>query len=989
MKKYIPAEFESKWQKKWKDAKVNEVSLEDSSGKKNFYLLVEFTYPSGDLHMGHWFAFAVPDILARLKRMQGYRVFAPNGFDAFGLPAENAAIKHNIHPKDWTFANIEKMKQQFGTMGGLYDWEHQVITCEPQYYKWNQWIFLKMYEKGLAYRGKALANWCPVDQCVLANENVEAGKCWRCGAEVVQKEVDQWFFKITDYADRLLWPEKPNFILLHGFTGAPDKNFFPWLYKELVSKGYEVEVPALPDTDDPDVNKQADFVAKSCKIGPNTIILGHSLGSAVGLKIAENAQIRGLVLAAGFAQPGFKDKERPFEKKFDWKFDFEKIKANVGEAILLRAKNDTAVPVERSDFIKKHIGGKIVDFRATDDHITGEQEPEVLKTLVSFDKASAVDWPQAVREGQNSWIGKSEGVIIKFKVKGSDHLIDVFTTRPDTLWGATFLVLAPELELVSEIATDSEAKNVAEYRAKAAKKSELERKETKEKTGVFTGAYAINPINGEEIPVWIADYALAGYGTGSLFGDAHDERDVEFAKKYGIALKPTLITGVKERDGRILCLQEVFTGYGILVNSGQFSGLTSNEAKKKIVNHLIGQKSASVYVNYHLHDWSISRQRYWGAPIPIIYCDDCGVVPVPEKDLPVELPYEVDYTPKGKPPLATAEDWVNVKCPNCGKAAKREVETMDTFVDSSWYFLRYLDPKNEKEIANKKVLGDWMPVDIYFGGGEHTLGHTLYSRFFVKFLKDIGVLDFDEYAQKRVHHGVILGSDGARMSKSRGNVVNPDEQVSQYGADAVRLYLAFLGPYDLVAPWVPGGLGGVYRFLERVWGLGDKVGEADLSDEDRRIMHKTIKKVGEDIENIKFNTAVAALMEWLNHLSKKAHDGKVLQEEYRTMLLLLAPFAPHMTEELWQEKFAGKGKLESIHSQSWPTYDEKLAKSQTVTIVVQVDGKVRDKLLVEAGTGQSVVEKLAMQSERVTKYLGNGKPQKLIFVPDRLINLVV
>ncbi len=828
MRKYIPVEVEPKWQKKWQDAKVNEVSLESLGGRKKFYLLVEFTYPSGDLHMGHWFAFAVPDILARFKKMQGFEVFAPNGFDAFGLPAENAAIKNNIHPRDWTLENIERMKQQFGTMGALYDWEHQVITCEPQYYKWNQWIFLKMYEKGLAYRGKALANWCPVDQSVLANENVEAGKCWRCGAEVVQKEVDQWFFKITDYAEKLLWA-----------------------------------------------------------------------------------------------------------------------------------------------------------------------------------KDSKVDWPQAVREGQNNWIGKSEGIEIDFPVEGSKEKITVFTKFPETIFGVTFLVVSPENPMVASLATPENKKQVEAYIASAAKKSELERKENKEKTGTFIGSYVTNPVNDRKVPVWVADYVIGSYGTGAVMGvPGSDVRDFEFAKKFGFEV----IKVIAKAKGDTTLIKNVDDALekGFIVNSGEFDGLGAPEpAREKFMEYLEKKGWGKRKINYHLHDWSISRQRYWGAPIPIIYCDDCGVVPVPEKDLPVELPYEVDYAPKGKPPLATAEDWVNVKCPNCGKAAKREVETMDTFVDSSWYFLRYLDPKNDKEIANKKVLADWMPVDIYFGGAEHTLGHTLYSRFFYKFLVDIGAV-FDptsskglrgasEYAQKRVHHGVILGPDGARMSKSKGNVVNPDEQVKVYGADAVRMYLAFLGPYDLVAPWVPTGLGGVYRFLERVWQLQEKCqmpnDKLQMTNEDLEIMHRTIKKVGEDIENIKFNTAVAALMEWLNHLSKKAHEGNVSQEECKTMLLLLAPFAPHMTEEIWSH-FAPDGASRdeqdwSIHKQPWPQYDEKLARSSTVTIVVQVNGKVRDRLPVKAGISQKEVEKLAMGSAKVTSFLGNQKPRKIIFVPGKLINFVV
>ncbi|MEX2028025.1 MAG: leucine--tRNA ligase, partial [Candidatus Curtissbacteria bacterium] len=673
-----------------------------------------------------------------------------------------------------------------------------------------------------------------------------------------------------------------------------------------------------------------------------------------------------------------------------------------------------------------------------------------------------IDWPQAVREGQNNWIGRSEGIEIDFPVEGSKERITVFTKFPETIFGVTFLVVSPENPMVASLTTPENKEQVEAYIANAAKKSELERKENKQKTGAFSGSYVSNPVNGEKVPVWVADYVIGSYGTGAVMGvPGSDVRDFEFANEFGFQV----IKVIAKAEGDTTPIENTddVLEEGFIVNSGEFDGLSSPEpAREKFMDYLEEKGWGKRKVNYHLHDWSISRQRYWGTPIPIIYCDDCGTVPVPEKDLPVELPYDVDYAPRGKAPLATAEDWVKVQCPKCGKEARREVETMDTFVDSSWYFLRYLDPKNDKEIANKQVVSDWMPLDIYFGGAEHTLGHTLYSRFFYKFLVDIGAIvdptslpkglrginptslpkglrginptspnglrGAGEYAQRRVHHGVILGPDGARMSKSKGNVVNPDEQVKVYGADAVRMYLAFLGPYDLVAPWVPSGLGGVYHFLERVWVLSEKVGEAQMSASDLEIMHKTIKKVGGDIEAIKFNTPVAALMEWLNYLSKKAHKTSssvilgtseartpeskksdsgqarmtsgVSREEYKTMLLLLAPFAPHMTEELWshfapsdgasrdKQSFSTNKQNWSIHQQAWPGYDDNLAQPKQVTIVVQINGKVRETLLVEAGTDQKTIEKLAMVSDKVTKFLGKGKPQKVIFVPGRLINFV-
>ena len=762
MKKYIPSEIESIWQKKWQEDKLYKVNL--SNPDKKEYILVEFSYPSGDLHMGHWFAFAVPDILARTKRMQGRNVFFPNGFDAFGLPAENAAIKKGVHPQDWTLANIERMKQQFATMGASFNWENEVITCLPEYYKWNQWIFLKMLEKGIAYRGKRLANWCPNDQTVLANENIEAGRCWRCGAEVIQKEIDQWLLKITDYAEKLEWGEN-----------------------------------------------------------------------------------------------------------------------------------------------------------------------------------SSVEWPKAVREGQNNWIGKSTGVLLDFKLEKSEAKIRVFTTALDTVFGVTFLVLSPEHPLVNKLVLSEHKKEVSVYITKSEKKTELERTSLeKDKTGVFTGAYCINPFNNKIVPIWIADYT---------------EIKTKFSEK-----------------------SELF-------DSGDFDGLTSIEAKKLMEKYIGGNNLGEKTTNYHLHDWSISRQRYWGTPIPIIHCKDCGIVPVPEKDLPVELPYEVDYAPKGKAPLATAEEWVNVLCPNCGKPALREVETMDTFFDSSWYFFRYLDPKNAHKIFDSKVVEDWLPLEVYFGGAEHTLGHTLYSRFFTKFFHDLGLISFDEYAKKRVNRGLILGPDGQKMSKSRGNVINPDDQVKEYGADAVRLYLAFIGPYaETVAPWDKMGLNGVFHFLQRVWSFQEKltINHEPLTMSELRIMHKTIKKVTEDISDYKFNTAVSSLMEWINHLSKRETISK---EEYEALILLLAPFAPHITEQIWQDL----GNKYSIHQQSWPSFDSKYLEEVEYSIPIQVNGKLRSELLIQKDliSNKEVVEKMAIEDEKVRKFLDGKAVKKIVYIPGKIINLVV
>ncbi len=766
MKKYIPNQIESKWQKKWEEDRLYSADLDNPD--KKYYVLAEFAYPSGDLHMGHWFTWGGADVFARFKRMHGYNVFFPNGFDAFGLPAENAAIKRNIHPREWTMSNIESMKKQYQTMGGSFSFKDGVITCLPGYYRWNQWIFLKMLEKGVTYRGKAFTNWCPKDQTVLADEQVVGGVCERCGTEVTKKEISQWFLKITDYADRLLWSKDGN----------------------------------------------------------------------------------------------------------------------------------------------------------------------------------GLDWPKSVMEGQNNWIGKSEGVVINF-----DGL-EVFTTRQDTIFGASFVVISPEHPLLKEYIEPENEKEVEKYLGVVAKKSEVERKEEKEKTGVFTGSYVKNPFTKSQIPVWVADYVLMGYGTGAIMAvPAHDTRDLEFAKKFNLPVV------------------EVINSEGKLINSGEYNGLSTSEAKEKI-----GGKRK---INYHLRDWSISRQRYWGTPIPIIYCPDCGTVPVPEKDLPVELD-----SPKV------------VKCPKCQGEAKRETDTMDGFFDNSWYFFRFLDAENKKEIFAKEIVKNWMPMEIYFGGAEHTLGHTLYSRFFTKFFHDLGLIEFDEYAQRRVNHGIVLGPDGEKMSKSRGNVVNPDGEVREYGADAIRIHMAFFMPYEGTAgPWISERIGGAYRFLQRVWSLQEKVTRSVILSEqseskDLRIMHKTIKKVTEDIESVKFNTAVASLMEWLNHLSKK---DKISADEYSTLLLLLAPFAPHITEELYQLISADKNHpWESIHKQSWPTFDNKYLETEEVSVAVQVNGKVRNTLIIKSDlvSNREVVEKMAMEDEKVQKFLAGKSVKRVVHVTGKIISIV-
>lgn len=804
--KYIPQDVEVKWQKKWEEEKLYQFKLD--SDKTPYYNLVELPYPSGDLHLGHWFAFVPPDVHARYNRMTGKNVFFPNGFDAFGLPAENAAIKRHIHPQDWTMQNIETMTKQFATMGTMIDWTHKAITCLPEYYGWNQWIFIKMFEKGLAYRGKAFTNWCPVDQTVLANENIESGKCWRCGTEVVQKEVEQWFLKITEYADKLIW----------------------------------------------------------------------------------------------------------------------------------------------TDEVKE-------------------------------------DWPQPVREGQNNWIGKSEGAVIEFSIDGMDRTINVFTTRPDTLYGATFLVLAPEHLLVPTVTSKDKEEDVKLYQSKSSKKTEMERKEMKEKTGVFTGGYAINPVNNDTLPIYIADYVLNNYGTGAIMAvPAHDTRDFEFAHKHDIAVNEV----IKSEEG---VNENPYMGSGEIINSESWNGFHMPQDMEKVLSDVEKRGFGERKATYHLRDWSISRQRYWGTPVPMIHCEKDGIVPANISDLPIKLPYDVDFAPTGKPPLATATDWINTTCPKCGGKATRDAETLDTFFDSAWYFYRYLNPEYKEGPFDQSLSKKLMPVDIYFGGSEHTLGHTLYARFFTKFFKDLGLVEFSEFAKKRVQHGIVLGPDGNRMSKSKGNVVNPDDVVKEYGADTVRLYLCFMMPYEAVAPWDPGAIQGIYRFLRRIWDMSEKLDEAELSVDDLYAMNITIKKVGEDIKDIKFNTAVAALMEWLNHLGRKE---KVTMSEYINLLLLLAPFAPHFAEEVYQhmlsltdkKKTSEEKAFKSIHLENWPVYSEKYLQKSEVVIAIQVNGKRRGEVRVESekSSVQAEVEKLAKLE--IPSYLESGV-KKIIYVPGKIINFVV
>ena len=945
MKPYDHQKIESRWQKQWQKEKIYKTP-DSLKGKDNEYILVEFAYPSGNLHAGHWYAYAVPDIYARFRRMQGKNVLFPFGFDAFGLPAENAAIKNKLNPKDWTFSNIESMREQLATTGISFDWSREVTTASPDYYKWTQWLFLRLFEKGLAYQSETPVNWCPSCKTVLANEQVIAGRCERCNTEVEQRLMKQWQLRITNYADRLIddldkldWPEsiktaqknwigrsegteidfsiskKYKYVLLHGFEGKPSDGKYSWLKKELEKRGHEVIAPILPNTNNPSEDEQVETALNATVYDENTILYGHSLGSVVAMKVLEklNKPIASLILSGAFCDSNFKDNwQAPFEKTFKWNFDIKKIKGNTAFIKIVHDINDDGVTDEQCQRLEKMLGVTAKRVKAEKHHFDADVEPELLNAL--------------------------------------SQKIKIFTTRPDTIFGATYLVLSPEHEAILNLKSKIlNLDDVEKYIKKAKGKTELQRQENKEKTGVeIKGLMAINPANKEEIPIWIADYVLPHYGTGAIMAvPADDERDEEFAKKFNLPI-------VKDykRAG--------FESFG-----------------KKVIK-------------YKLRDWVVSRQRYWGCPIPVIHCSNCGVVSVPIQDLPVVLPDIKDYLPdnSGKSPLSKVKKWVNVKCPKCGGNVERETDTLDTFIDSSWYFLRYCDPHNDKKPFDKLRVKNWMPVNFYSGGAEHTNMHLLYSRFFYKALFDLGLVNESEPYIKRMNRGLILGPDGQKMSKSRGNVVDPDDYVKRLGADTVRTYLAFIGPYNEVGayPWSPDSIIGVRRFLEKVWKIGEAVKEFESKKNKshakvNKQLHRTIKDVTEIIEKFKFNTAVPALMKFIN-ISIEFYTDK---DDFETFLKLLAPFAPHITEEIWHNL----GNKKSIHLERWPEYDSKKIQEEFAVIVVQINGKIRATLNIENNLEEKEVLSLALDLHDVKKWTIDKKIIKIIYVKNRLINIVI
>jgi leucyl-tRNA synthetase len=856
--RYDPTVIEEKWRQRWERDDLYRVD-DDAPGDK-WYSLTMYPYPSGVLHIGHWYAFAVPDVYARLQRMRGYNVLFPMGFDAFGLPAENAAIRNGIHPAIWTFDNIAAMRQQYRQMGAMIDWSREVATCTPDYYRWNQWLFLQMLERGLAYRAKGAVWWCPQDQTVLANEQVLEGNiCERCGVEVFKRDLEQWYFRITDYAEELL--------------------------------------------------------------------------------------------------------------------------------------HDT----------------------------------------------EALDWPERVKTMQRNWIGRSEGARLRFMLETppsggmgpggktppssggglageTGDALEVFTTRPDTVWGATFMVLAPEHPLVTKITTPDRRADVDAYIDKARRQTEIERMSTDEaraRTGVFTGGYAVNPVTDERIPVWIADYVLMGYGTGAImavpFGD---QRDFEFARAFGLPIR-AIVQPEAAGEGQVAptldpaTMIEAYDGPGVLINSGPMTGKRVPEELPEIIHWLEETGRGQAEVTYRLRDWLISRQRYWGTPIPVVYCDDCGMVPVPEDQLPVELPLDAEFTPTGQSPLVTHEGFLNTTCPRCGGAARRETDTMDTFVDSSWYWFRYTSPHEESGPFDPEAAARWTPVDLYCGGIEHAILHLLYARFFTKVIRDLRLIEHGEPFLRLRNQGMILAEEGTKMSKSRGTTIAPDELVAQHGADALRLHLMYLGPWDQGGPWNSRGIAGMERFIRRAYGLVTETGSGPFDqtlpngdpeslrrlrakvDRVSRLRAKTIKRVTTDLDEFQFNTMVAALIEYVNELMKLQESALIHNPEWRealeTLVLLIAPSTPYVAEELWERL----GMPYSVHHQPWPAYNEALTEDEAVEYVIQINGKVRDRLPSASNETEQRVINVARQRDKIIDALNGQEPRKIIFVQDRLVNFVL
>ncbi len=985
---YDHRKIEKKQQKIWDKNKLYQTS--DKSNKPKCYILDMFPYPSGEgLHVGHVEGYTATDIYSRFKRMNGFNVLHPMGWDAFGLPAENYAIKNKVNPEISTKKNVDNFRRQLKNVGFSYDWGREINTTDPKYYKWTQWIFLQLYKKGLAYESFEPINWCPSCQTGLANEDLEDGKCERCGSIVEKKPMHQWVLKITDYAERLLsglpklsWPEsvkesqrnwigksegaeidfeidrKYNFVLIHGFKSDSTRGFFPWLKNELEDRGHRVMALDLPEPFTPDIEKQAEYILKNIKFDNQTIIVGHSLGTVVTLKVLEKLKqsVHKTILVAGLLNPDLKKYGNFLPKvMIDWRLDFSKIKTKMGELVILRDLNDDVIGDGQCLKIQKELGGRLIEVEAHGAHFRGKIEPAILEQCLE-------------------------------KVK-------IFTTRPDTLYGATYLVLAPEHPIVEKyLATLNNTSKVKKYiKATLAKTEIIRTAEGKEKTGVLLDSLrAINPANNESLPVYIADYVLPDYGTGAIMAvPAHDERDWLFAQKFGLPKRVVVWPdqggiNLKQTEALELVDTRPYLGDGYLIDSGEFSGLDSEKAKIAITRKTNGRWLAK----YKLRDWVFSRQRYWGEPIPIIHCEKCGIVPVPEKDLPVRLPKVKSYAPTGtgESPLADIKSWVNVKCPKCGAKAKRETNTMPQWAGSSWYYLRFLDSENNKELVSRPKADYWLSgggVDMYVGGVEHATRHLIYARFWHKFLYDLGLVKDDEPFHQLKHQGLILGEDGRQMRKRWGSVINPDDVVRDYGADTLRIYEMFMGPFEQSIPWSTGNLIGSRRFLDRVFRLSSRVGASRLSGERLgSILERSIKKVGEDIETFSFNTGISTLMV----LSNKFEELAIINlDDWKIFLRLLAPFAPHLAEELW----ARLGQKKSIHLEVWPKFDSNKLVDNEVKVAVQINGKTRGQIVVPVSADELEVRKAVQKDRDLEKWFAGKTVTKVFFVQGKIINLIV
>ncbi len=1143
MKEYNHKEIEKKWQKKWKEGGVYKTT--EQKDKPKCYVLDMFPYPSGEgLHVGHPKGYIATDVYSRFKKMNGFNVLHPMGWDAFGLPAENYAIKNKVHPSLAVKKNIKRFKEQLGKIGFNYDWEREINTTNPEYYKWTQWIFLQMFKKGLAYESNEPINWCPKCKTGLANEDLEGDKCERCGTVVEKKMMRQWVLKITDYADRMLedlenlnWPEsikesqknwigksegaeiefkvkssktndkKNNVIIIHGCpsnaekemdhrTRTYDKHWQPWIKNILEEAGVKVELPLMPHPWAPKYEEHKKVFEK-LDINENTILIGHSCGASFLVRwLGETGKkVKSLIMVAPWKD---ENDENPICGEFYTYSVNGNIKLQVENIIVFTSDNEEEIGKDTAKLFKDRLEAKVKELKGhghfVQRHMGTDKFPELLEEIIQTPK------------------------------------ITVFTTRPDTLFGATYCVLAPEHELVDELKGQIENwDEVEKYRDEVAKKTEIERTaEGKEKTGVeLKGVKAINPANNEELPIFIADYVLAHYGTGAIMAvPAHDERDFEFAKKFGLEIKQVIIpcaddsknppqNGLEEveRETVIVYLKDAETGKyallnwhgtlegittgimggiengqtseeavlseieeesgitgvtitkklnwitsarycashknqnryaiahtylaevkniksqvevsdkekslhtlvwvdenevsdlltpdhqkfiwkqiqkttyldgdGRLVNSGKFDGMDSEEAKKAITEFVGGQMKTT----YKLRDWVFSRQRYWGEPIPIIHCEKCGAVPVFEKNLPVILPEVESYEPTGtgESPLAGISEWVNTKCPKCGGAGKRETNTMPQWAGSSWYYLKYIDSKNDEVLVDKEKEKYWSPVDVYVGGAEHATRHLIYARFWHKFLYDIGAVNYKEPFERLQHVGLINAEDGRKMSKRWGNVVNPDDIVETFGADTLRVYEMFMGPFSQSVSWSTDSIVGPRRFLEKVWKMHERINDQELkikNDDLERLLHKTIKKVSEDIESFNFNTAISQLMILVNNMEKEAEISLVC---YSKFLILLSPFAPHIAEELWSMI----GNKESIYLSLWPSYDESLVKEEKINFVIQVNGKVRDVVLVNSDISEEDAKKLVLENKKAQKWIEGKDIKKTIFVEGRLVNVIV